>query len=122
MTTEQAVVAAVLDSEIAEKLFGWREAGDGTLRPSWFVTLEERGENPILSPTLSAYSTTGDGMLIVLHTMKEHGWLFVIVTMTDGRFEVQFWREGQSEHHFFGNNDSLPTAVAIAALAALEAA
>ncbi len=120
MSTEQAVDTAALDSWLAEHLFGWTH-----LHFTGPAELQRIG----LSPTddeyepLPAYSTTGDGMLMVLEAMQERGWF---VTLTDYAlprwWEVEFLPDPLKPGEVvLGKAPVLPTAVSLAAKAALEA-
>ena len=66
------------------------------------------------------YSSTGDGMLLVLEAMRERwSWTAELSEDTDGKWRVMF--DNNSDDHECVA-DTLPLAVALAAKAALEAA
>lgn len=69
-----------------------------------------------------AYSTTGGGMLMVLEAMRERGWSRAIYEAPIGEV-VEFARTGDKGEHlaYRAADELLPTAVGLAAKAALEA-
>lgn len=65
-----------------------------------------------------AYSTTGDGMLLVIERMRALGWWWELAKATDGAAVEAVFSLGATYWH--RSADTLPHAVALAALAALE--
>ncbi len=131
------VDTAALDAWLAEHLFGgWHCDG----------CVESRGKTSIVASaphwhiaelrlTRLAFSTTGDGMLMVLEAMRERGWRFEAISGVDDDLqpgygavftknvqispnEVMVVPVGASDRH---GGATLPLAVAQAARAALEA-
>ena len=100
-TTE--LTSRELDVALAERLFGWRR-----YRPGW------RARNNKYWEDVPHYSTTGDGMLLVLEAMGERGHGFNIYGRAGQAYGCYF---DEVEVSGSGNADTLPRAVALAALA-----
>jgi hypothetical protein len=65
-----------------------------------------------------AYSTTGDGLLLVIEKMRERGFDFHADCNTLG-WDVQFFNDDVGTPHSVDGDVSLPRAVCLAALRAL---
>ena len=103
-----------LDAKLDVVLFGHGLLGKDTMR-------HDRLEYP-------HYSTTGDGMLLVLEKMRERGFRFTLETRNPVRSDLA-WKPWAQFHRYkdgvpmviqSAEADTLPRAVALAALAALE--
>ncbi len=94
-----------LDAALAERLFGKKHDG-------WDCYLDD-------------YSTTGDGMLLVLDAMQERPRVSNIDIAwdrgNDGQWGVTFWDSQVTRSLGCAVSKTLPRAVALAALAALAA-
>lgn len=118
-----------LDAWLTEHLFGWdaEACTCGMCIVNYYCP--QHGDHSPLPPY--AYSTTGDGMLIVLEAMRERGWhgMLDYGFPGDGYWvEAGFTRlvepaegRGPFDNAPAAHHDSLPAAVALAAKAALEA-
>lgn len=124
MTTEQAVDTAALDAELAKKLdlpCGYAPF-DGTEEcgVSWEHHRAYTGNHVSVTHEYDPPDlTTGDGMLMVLEAMREAGWLFAVYNVNDGGYEAQFFRP-HGHDSSMEDAPSLPTAVTLAALSALN--
>jgi hypothetical protein len=107
-----------LDALVAEKVMGLEVNRDmwvgDYLRHRHLV-------DPMLWTLVPHYSTTWDGMGMVIEAMAKLGWRLRVYEMYTGPYEVTF--EQAYDHGFVERTRSdvkLPRAVALAALAALE--
>ena len=132
-----------MDAWLAEHLFGWvlrrsradnRKVGEvfwcspedadarGATGRRWFLEPDEPITTTLLD-NIPAYSSTGDGMLLVLEAMRPQ---FEVEMRMDGALcGVEIARLGESpegESLSYAEGPSLPRAVAEAAHAALTAA
>lgn len=122
MTTEK-MTDRELDAWLAEHLFGWEwvpQRVDILAGGFWRSPDGEHHQTPNQHDFWDcAYSSTGDGMLMVLEAMRERGWSF---QLSDGLTETSLWvalfESDRADHQIYA--DSLPRAVAEAAKAALE--
>lgn len=112
-----------LDADIGQHVMGlivqrWRD-GDVVTGSHYFGP---DGRRMFETP---AYSTTGDGMLLVIERMRALGWWWELDSPGqqdangDTRDQAHLWRI-DSEATVTMAGDTLPHAVALAALAALE--
>lgn len=99
-----------IDITLTEKLFGWKfQELDGYYY--YHVT-------PDCTCGVDYYSTDPAAMLLVIEKMREKGWVFHYYCGT--AWAAGFGRPQQSLRHGVSEIETLPLAVAIAALAALE--
>lgn len=123
-----------LDAEVARVVFGladlkwWKSTGGGRVRrvmptsivdPDIFVTFRtEDGKDQMVA----SYSTTGDGCLLVIERMLALGWEPLMTrTMDHDAWAATF--SAVANLYTYGPGkaaDTLPHAVCLAALAALE--
>lgn len=125
MTTDTQVDTAALDAWIAEHLFGMHHGRDASGSPYWDYR-EHLGSVDIgvlladVHVAPPAYSTTGDGMLLVLEAMKEHSASLNLYPPSNyAKRATACYSDGSGWIPFHA--DTLPTAVALAAKAVLEA-
>lgn len=139
MTTD-TLTDRELDFWLAEHLFGWlwvEHAGTRKFMPPWardsknFDYIDARAT---FEPHVR-YSSTGDGMWLVIETMRERGFSLEVYTVvpTDLDLPANQWAmtatfrrlNGGSSHAMSGLEESpdhsLPRAVALAARTALQA-
>ena len=106
-----------LDAVVAEKVFGWRPTGDGE---SWYVPCEI-GEWRATEKSLLHCSTLGNPMLAVIAEMQRRGWRYTLkgAGHPDTSAECVFER-ADSGCREYAVADTLPRAVALAAVLAVE--
>jgi len=117
-----------LDAWLAEHLFGlevewdyWFPGSDGGKRSAAPSNRDKIPFEVGEFDCLPSYSSTGDGMLLVLEAMRERRQTLLIDATYD---EKQWWvKWGEDKWHQENAviDDSLPRAVALAAKAAIEA-
>ena len=115
MAQTEAIDDVALDAWLAEHLFG--------------LTDEVKAANPSWRNHIPDYSTTGDGMLLVLEAMRERGHDGSAAVNIDSYRQAVFYPKGSVVRSLlFGfrsrdwtSADTLPLAVALAARAAIEA-
>ena len=102
-----------LDSLVAEKVCGWMRIYDGT-----------RWSNPDSHPLANAptecpaYSTSGDGLLLVIEAMRKKEWSINLLDHYD-EWEAQGFVWGDKAIRVSECDPSAPRAVCLAALRAL---
>ena len=110
-----------LDAYLAEHLFGWHR---------WETFRDQARKMPVtewireggITSRLPAYSSTGDGMVIVLEAMRGRGFEFSLRLSEDSSQWMAIIIFGPPIGSAICRSDTLPRAVALAAKAALEAA
>lgn len=117
-----------LDAWLAEHLFEW--VSSGNRRGNWILQppnagqgtpslMKERGRGwSATNHKFSWWSSTGDGMILVLEAMRERG-LVVKIHAIHAGWAAYFRRD--SDPWAVRSADTLPRAVALAAKKALEA-
>lgn len=131
MTTDTPVLIDLeLDAWLGEHLFGlsvewdyWFAGSDGAKRAG---QANNRGQTPFEVgefDALPCYSSTYEGMGLVLEAMRQRGWTWILSTISHldshaGQLRAQMFNEQASVDAVAA---SIPRAVAEAARAALEA-
>jgi len=89
----------------------------------FFISFGQDKDGGGICEPLHNYSTTGDGMLLVLEAMRERGYGFEMtddVSTGQTGWEVQVWKDSSSVLGWLLHAETLPRAVALAALAAMK--
>ena len=103
-----------LDAKVAEVVMGWTYRG---LHPIHECPLWATGHGDTFLPK---FSTEWDGMRLIVERMRELGWLYAACCGYETH-RFQFYRPGCRDTVGIGSNcETLPHAVCLAALAAIE--